>query len=59
MKLARVRSSKELVAVKVFTMAMTEENFYRELCIGSKMKHRNLLSYHLGLQKPQFAITMD
>jgi len=40
-------------------MAMGEEKFYRELCIGVRLKHKNLLHYQLGLLRPQFAIVMD
>ena len=50
MKFARSKATKELHALKMFQSSTSEDQFYRELCIGVRMKHRNLVSYHVGLQ---------
>ena len=59
-KLTKSKSTKELFALKVFHSSTTEDEFYRELCIGTRLKHRNLVSYHIGLQHQQtMAISME
>ena len=60
MKEAKSKSTNEVHALKIFQEATSEEQFYRELCIGSRMKHRNLLHYHMGFQQSHvMVISMD
>lgn len=60
MKFAKSKSTKDLQAMKIFQSPTTEDQFYRELCIGVRMKHRNLVCYSTGLQHQQImAISME
>ena len=59
-KQARHKQTKKLQALKVLKEGCSEEQFYRELCIGSRIKHRNLVTYHNGVHYNRvMAIAMD
>ncbi len=61
-KLAKSKSSPQaLHALKIFEKgSTTEDQFYRELCIGARMKHKNLVGYLTGLQQQNsISITME
>lgn len=59
-KEVKCKSTNEVHALKIFQYATSEEQFYRELCIGSRMKHRNLVHYHMGFQQSHaMAISME
>ena len=60
MKQAKSRSTNEVHAVKILQTGTTEDQFYRELCIGVRMKHRNLVHYISGLQQANvMAVSME
>ena len=59
-KLVRHKQTKKLQALKIFKESCLEEQFYRELCIGSRLSHVNLVTYHKGLHCNRLmAISMD
>ena len=59
-KMVRQKQSKKLQALKMFKDGCLEEQFYRELCIGSRISHQNLITYHRGLHHNRLmAISMD
>jgi serine/threonine protein kinase len=49
-KQAKCKTTNAIHALKMLQDSTSEEQFYRELCIGSRLKHRNLVQYNLGLQ---------
>ncbi len=60
MKQVKSKSSNEVHALKILQNGTSEDQFYRELCIGTRMKHRNLVHYFTGLQQSlTMAIAMD
>ncbi|XP_064404657.1 kalirin-like [Halichondria panicea] len=58
-KLAKLKSNKKLVAVKLLSNASSEESFFRQLCILSRLKHSNLLSCQCGVYNGGMAIAME
>lgn len=59
-KLVRHKQTKKLQALKIFKEGCLEEHFYRELCIGSRISHENLITYYKGLHYNRLmAISMD
>eukprot|EP00731_Ephydatia_muelleri_P031354 Em0022g868a len=46
-------------ALKIFNKSYSTEDFYRELCIGYHLKHRNIVVYQGGVQGKDKAIVME
>ena len=59
MKLVKSKLTKQTLALKILKEGAREVEFYRELCIGIRLKHRNLVHYRGGVQHRVMAFAME
>ena len=60
MKPAKHKETGEAYALKVFRGEdAVEGDFQRELCIGCRLQHRNLVKFYGGVEGKEVAIAME
>ena len=57
--LAKHRGTESHHALKVLKGEVSQEEFQRELCIGCRLRHRNLALYIVGYKGKERAIAME
>lgn len=59
MRLGKHKGTKVYHALKVLSLEVTEEQFHRELCIGVRLQHRNLVKVLGGMEGKEPVIIME